>query len=368
MIQNQSRSRLCHIMENITEFEFRTPDALGLKQELRRWYYGGQDGAEADKLLKRFDSLFSGNVILDAVSGPLWTLAEESPLPVSGPLYEALSTVSRRQIVGRSIRAYEAADAEMDYQFGKWEDVAYKRIETAAYKRIETALNRIDEQLRRERAWRVENRMSLPSALVSLAGIAALAFGIWFLLPIAWELVQRRSFANMTALIPSWGSMEKIVCLLVFVFVVGTLLFLLPRMVMTLCAGLFWTVYHKGRFKLRSKRVWQFRAAMRAEVLGGYCEELRSAAQKLADLPPDAPERMDPSRALLGWAGISRHFRKFSVKWISKGWRAREFYQKVEQRHVCSRRWIIVLCAALVLLEEFLRNGPIMVFLQRLIS
>ena len=80
MPEEKSQNRLCDIMENIADFEFRTPDALCLKQDMRRLYYGEQDSDKVDELLRKFNDFFSGNVFLDAVGDLLWSVVDESPL------------------------------------------------------------------------------------------------------------------------------------------------------------------------------------------------------------------------------------------------------------------------------------------------
>lgn len=362
MVQNRFRGGLCHIMENIMDFEFRAPDALRLKQEIRRWYYGGQDSATADQLLRQFDALFSGNMILDAVSELLWTLAEQSPVVPDGSLYQALLALSRRQIVGCSIRVYGITASGIQYRFEKWQ--------ADGNSRILKALEELDEHLDREREWRRANQISLPSALVALAGMAALVLGLSFLLSLVWRLIQLRDFEVLVEMMPSTYQYDfetTVVCLVVVLATTGNLLYFLPRLVMTLCAGLLWTVYHKGRFKLRAKRVKRFREAMEAEGLGGYCEKLWFAAQVLANLPPDTPQNRDPSRALLRQTGMDEVFQKFSVRPISRGWRARSFYKKVEECHVRSRIWVIILCVAMVLLRGFLLTGSPAIYLNSVI-
>lgn len=350
MIKSKSRSMLCHIMENITDFEFRTPEALQLKQEMRLWYYGGRDGGEADKLIKQFNSLFSGNMFLDVSGDLLWSLVEGSPLELGSSLSGAMSTIPRRHIIGRSIRAYEIPTGQIQYQFEIWQE------------HILTVLEKIDQQLERERMWRKENRMSLPSALVSLAGIAALGFGILFLIPVVQSLFLSRSLEETVTALPSswrWSPETTLVFLGIFTFATGDLLFLLPRMVMTLRAGSFWIFYHKGRYDLRRRRSKQFQRVMRNEGLGRYCEKLQTAAQQLADLTPDAPQDRDPSCELLGRTGMNKVFKKFSLKPISRGWSCKSFYKKVEDHHVRSRAWIVILCAALVFLRDLILTGPI---------
>ena len=358
MIKNESRSKLCRIMEHITDFEFRTPDALQLKQKIRLWYYGGRDGEEADKLIKQFNSLFSGSMILDVSGGLLWSLVEESPLELGSSLSGAMSVIPRCQIIGRSIRAYEITGGQIQYQHEKWQGY------------IVTALEKIDQQLQRERTWRKENRMSLPSALVSLTGIAALGFGCLCLASVVRSLLLSRSFHETVIMFPSsreWGWETTQVFLVLFTLAAVNLLLFLPRMVMTLCSGLFWTFYHKGRYSLRRRRLNQFQTAVQKEGFGGYCEKLQTAAQQLADLPPDAPQNRDPSRILLGQAGMDKVFQKISLKPISRGWSCSSFYKKVEKRHVHSRAWIIILCAALVVFWDLMLIGPITAYLQGLI-
>lgn len=345
------------------DFEFRTPSALQLKQEIRRWYYGGQDSAEANKLLKWFEALFSGNMITDAVSELLWRLAEQSPMAVDSSLYHALLALYRRQIIGRSIRVYGVAADGIQYLFEKWE--------ADANSRISTVLDKIDIHLDNERIWCKLNRISLPSALVALAGMAAMAIGIFFLLFFAWNVIQMLDFeAAVMGMLSTYyfDSTVTMVCLALCLLATGNLLIFLPRMAMTLCAGLLWTLYHKGRFRLRVRRVRQFKKAMETEGLGGYCEKLQAAAQNLADLPPDTPQNRDPSHTLVGQAGMEQVFQNFSVRPISSGWRARAFYEKVETCHIHSRVWVVILCIAVVLLIDFLQTGgSILAYLQGLI-
>lgn len=364
MLGSRSQNKLCHIMENIEDFGFRTPDAVRLKQEIRRWYYGGRDGGEADKLVKQFDSLFSGNMFLDAVGGLLWSLVDESPLEPDALLSGAMSAIPRRQIDGRSVRAYGAAGGgtRAQYQFKKWKDDADSR--------VTDALEQIDRHLQLERSWRKNNRISLPSAAVSLAGIVSLAMGGWFLLPHAHTLLRTRSLYDTVIGFPSswtWSPGTSLVFLALLAFAVGNLLFLLRRMITTLCAGLVWTLYHKGRYLLRRKRLSQLRKAMWRGGFGGYCEKLQTAAGQLADLPADAPRNRDPSRGLLGQAGANKVFSELSLKPLSGGWSGKGFYKKVEICHVRSRMWIAILCAALVILRDLLLDGPIMAWLQGLI-
>jgi len=349
-------------MENIMDFSFKSPEALQLKQKMRRWYYGGRDGAEAYSLMSQFNSLFSSNMILDVTGELLWTLAEQSPLGIEDSLRETLSTISCRHITGRSIRAYRIANCRNAYQFEKWQ--------TDASSRIETVLDKIDEQMKRELKWNADNRMSLPSALVSIAGIGALALGGVFLFFIARLLIAYRSFHMAAMFLPSswhYDPQVTLICLALLTLVTGALLFLLPRMVMTLCAGSFWIFYQKGRFRLRRKQAARLRGTLKAEGFGRYCEMLSSAARQLADLPPDAPGNQDPSRIFLEQAGWNKVFRHFTVRPISQGWNASKFYRRVEKCHVRSRLWIMILSAAVIFLREFLLDGTMTAFLQRLI-
>lgn len=358
MIENNSYKKLCHIGENITDFEFRTSDALQLKQEIRQWYYGGRDIGEADKLIKRFDGLFPGNMFLDESADLLWTLVEQSPLELESPL----TGIPRRQIIGRSIRAYGITSGRIQYQFKKWQ--------TDADKDIGNALDIISRHLQRECAWRKDNRMSLFSALVSLAGIAALVTGVLFLIPTVQALLRSHSLYDMVSMYPSsweWNPGTSFVFLTLFTLATGILLFLLPRMFMTLCAGLFWILYYKGRFDLRRKRLNQFQKAMREEGFGGYSEKLQTAAQQLEGLPSDAPQSCDPSRALLGQAGMDKVFRHFSLKPLSKGRSYERFYKEVEKRHVHSRAWIVILCTAVTILRDLLLTGSITAYLEGLL-
>lgn len=363
MLENKFRSTLCCIADDIADFEFKTPEALQLKQEIRRWYYGGRDGGEARELLEKFNGLFSSNVILDTVEDFFWTIAEQSPLEISSSLRMALSAIPRGQVVGRSIRAYEITAVRTEHQFTKWKNDAEIR--------ITAVLNKIDEDLKLERIWYASNQVSLPSALTALAGIAMLTWGLFFLLMFAKELVQGRSFYGTVSLLPSYRCFDPritLVCLGVFLLTVVILLVHLPQMVMTLCAGLIWTFYQKGRFKRRAKLIARFRQAMQKEGLSGYCDKLRTAAQQLADLPPDAPQNRDPSRALLGRAGQDKVFQTFSVRPISRCWSAKKFFKKVENCHVRSRKRIVILSVTLVALGLFLlQAGIILDFMRELL-
>ena len=352
MAENDPRSLLCHIMEHISEFEFRTPETLRLKQEIRQWYYHGRDGVEAKKLVARFHSLFSGNMVLDASGDLLWALAEQSPLELSEPVSKAMLQIPRRHIIGRSVRAYGITADGIRYQFEKWH--------TDAGDRIDLALDKIDQQLKDERAWRKANRMSLFSALVSMAGIVALAVGILFLIPVVRTLVLSRSFEDTAHMFPSsWpeGTENTLVYLGIFTAATGCLLYLLPRMLITTCAGMLWIFYHKARYDLRYKRLNQFRTAMRAEGFGGYFEKLRTAAQRLSEMSPDAPQNQDQSRALLGRAGMDQVFQRFSLKTISGGRTFKKFYKKVEKCHIGNRVWIVILCMAMAVLRYLLLTG-----------
>lgn len=352
MAGNDPRSMLCHIMEYIPEFEFRTPEALQLKQEIRQWYYHGRDGVEAEKLEARFHSLFSGNMVLDASGDLLWSLAEQSPLELSGPLDRAMAQIPRRHIIGRSIWAYGITASGIQYQFEQWQ--------TAASGRIDFTLDKIEQQLNDERAWRKRNRMSLFSTLVSVAGIAALVVGILFLIPAVQMLMLSLSFEDTALLFPSaliMGTDSTLICLGIFTVATGCLLYLLPQMFITTCAGMLWIFYHRARYNLRYKRLNQFRTAMRVEDLGGYFEKLRIAAKRLSEQPPDTPQNQDQSRALLGRAGMDQVFRRFSLKKISGGRTFKSFYKKVEKRHIGSRAWIVVLCMAVAVLRHLLLTG-----------
>lgn len=352
MAENDPRSMLCHIMEYIPEFEFRTPEALRLKQEIRQWYYHGRDGGEAKRLAARFHSLFSGNMVLDASGDLLWALAEQSPLELSSPLSEAMSRIPRRHIIGRSVLAYGITAGGIQYQFEQWQ--------TDASSSVDLALDNIEQQLKDERTWRKDNRMSLFSTLVSMAGIAALATGIWFLIPVVQALVSSLSLEDTALMFPSsWtqGTNNTLVYLGIFTTATGCLLYLLPRMLITICAGMLWIFYHKAHYNLRYKRMNQFRTAMRVEGLGGYFEKLRTAAQRLSELPPDAPQNQDQSRALLGRAGMDQVFQRFSLKPISGGRTFKKFYKKVEGRHIGSRAWIVILCMAVAVLRYLLLTG-----------
>ena len=344
MAENDPRSLLCHIMEHIPEFEFRTPEALRLKQEVRQWYYHGRDGGEAKKLAARFHSLFSGNMVLDASGDLLWALAEQSPLELSSPLSEAMSRIPRRHIIGRSVRAYGITADGIQYQFEQWR--------TDASNRVDFALDQIDQQLKDECAWRKDNRMSLFSALVSMTGIAAL---VSLLIPGVRALVLGRSPSIWN--IWDWDTETALVCLTLFTLATGCLLYLLPRMFITICAGMLWIFYLKARYNLRYKRLNQFRTAMRVEGLGGYFEKLRTAAQRLSELPPDAPRKQDQSRALLGRAGMDQVFQRFSLKTISGGRAFKKFYKKVEKCNIGSRAWIVILCMAVAVLQYLLLTG-----------
>lgn len=328
MAENGPRSMLCHIMEHIAEFEFRTTEALRLKQEIRQWYYHGRDGVEAEKLEARFRSLFSGNMILDASGDLLWALAEQSPLELSDSLNRAMARIPRRHIVGRSVRAYGITANGIQYRFEQWQ--------TDANGSVDFALGEIEQQLKAERIWRKNNRMSLFSALVSMAGIAALVAGIFFLISVVQEL--------------EWSDSLEVVHLGIFAVATGCLLYLLPRMFMTVCAGMLWIFYHRARYNLRYRRLNKFRAAMRVEGLGVYFDKLRAAAQRLSDLPPNAPQNQDQSRTLLGRAGMDHVFQGFSLKPISRGRAFRNFYEKVEKCHVRSRAWIVALCVVIAVL------------------
>lgn len=349
MTENDPRGMLCHIMEYISEFEFRTPEALQLKQEIRQWYYHGRDGGEAKKLAARFHNLFSGNMVLDASGDLLWALAEQSPLELSDPLNRAMAQIPRRHITGRSVQAYGITASGIQYQFEQWQ--------TAANSSVNLALDKIAQQLKDERVWRRRNQMSLFSTLVSVAGIVALAAGIWFLIPVVQALVSSLSFEDMALMFrSSWTESTDftLTCLGFFAVATGCLLYLLPRMFITLCAGMLWIFYHKARYDLRCKRLNQFQTAMQVEGFDGYFEKLRTAAQRLSELLPDAPQNQDQSRALLGRDGMSQVFQRLSLKPISGGWTFRKFYKKVEKRHIGSRAWIVILCMVMGALRHLL--------------
>lgn len=362
MPYHESRNRLCHIMENITDFEFRTFEALQLKQNMRQWYYGGQDNWEAGKLLGQFNSLFSGNMFLDAAGELLWSVVNESPLKPDDSLNRSMSVIPRREIIGRSVRAYGITADGIRYQFEKWESDARGC--------VDNALENISQHLQRERDWRKNNRMTLLSAVVSLAGIVSLAGGVWFLLPHVGALVKNRDLHDLLVGLPSsrrWDPGMSLIFLVFFTLVTGRLLFLLRRMFLTLRAGLLWTLYHRGRYKLRCKRVKQFRRNLENSGFRKYCEKIQSAADLLAELPLDAPQNLDPSRKFLGRIGMDKVFQGFSLRPLSRGWVCERFYSQVESCHVRSRAGIIILCVALVILRDLMLVGPIMTYLQGLI-
>lgn len=93
------------------------------------------------------------------------------------------------------IRAYGITADGIVYLFDKWQ--------ADAVTSINRALDKIHWQLQHERSWRKNNRMSLPCALVALAGIAALAAGVQFLIPNLRLLMQTRSLSVIADLYPS---------------------------------------------------------------------------------------------------------------------------------------------------------------------
>ncbi len=348
-------------MENIADFEFRTPDALCLKQDMRRWYYGEQDSDKVDELLRKFNDFFSGNVFLDAVGDLLWSVVDESPLEPDDWLTKAMLRIPRREIIGRSIRAYGIIAGGNGYQFEKWESEAAVVVNSASGK--------IDQQLQRERDWRRANRISLFSAAVSLAGITSLVGGVFFLLSHVRILMEDWDIYSVVIGFPSsyrWNPGTSFIFLIFFVLATGTLLWFLRQMSMTLRAGLLWTLYDRKRYKLRRKRVAQFRSIIKESGFTGYREKIQNAAEQLAEVPPGAWQNLDPSRTLLGQAGMDKVFQGLSLKPICRGRAHKEFYSQVESCHVQSRVWIILLCAALVILRDLMFIGPITAFFLRL--
>lgn len=351
MTEARSSQKLCQIAENLMDFDFKTPEALAFKQELRWWYYGARDREQGRHLLNRFDHFFSGNMLFDVAGDLLRAVGEQSPLELTDSQRETLSRIAGGEIVGKSVRAYGITENGIQYQFPQWK----KR----AADLFAGALKTLEEQLRRERGWRKENRVSLFTALVSLAGIAALVNGVILLLPLVWQALQRWSVEETVMGLPLWGyagSSVTLACIGLMAAAVLNLSILLRGMAMSLGAGLFWTFYQRGRLRRRTRLTEKFRLAMTAEGFDGYYQKLEAAADQLRQQPWDTPRNRDPSRELLGRAGLDKVFQTYPLRPLSRCLDAKRFFQLVEARHVRSPLWIVFLCAGLVFLQILLWN------------
>ena len=313
MTEELSSRKLCQIAENLTDFDFKTPEALAFKQELRRWYYGERGGEQARRLAGQFDRLFSGNMLFDVAGDLVRAAAEQSPLDLTDSQRAALSRIAGGAVTGKSVRAYGITGGGIQYQFPVWK----KR----AADLFAAALKATEEQLRRERGWRRENRVSLLTALISLAGIAALVNGAVLLLPLVWRAVQMWSVREAVMGLPLWGyagSSVTMACAALMAAAVLNLSVLLPRMAMSLGAGLFWTFYQRGRLRRRTRLTEKFRLAMTTEGFDGYVRKLEAAAVQLRQQPWDTPRNRDPSRGLLGQAGRDKVFQTYPLRPLSR--------------------------------------------------
>lgn len=354
MADNLSGKKLCHIMEHIADFDFRTPEALAFKQELRWWYYNGRDSAHARSLTDRFSTLFSGNAALDVAGDLLRDLGEQSPLELEEAQRQALQRASGGSVTGRSIRAYGITDGDIQYQFPEWKK--------AASERLSAAMDAVGEQLNREQRWRGENRMTLFSALISLAGIASLVLGLLVLLAYVLAAISNWSFVDAAAefrLYYFFGEEDTLICIGLLAAAVLFLAVSLPRMAMTVAAGMFWTFYQKRRFRLRTRVLGKFRAAMIAEGVNGYFEKLSAAAGQLRGQSWALPRNQDPSRELLGQSGMGRLFQTYPLRPLSGCLDAKKFFQQVEKRHVRSRFWIVFLSLGASVLGILLWNPTV---------
>ena len=159
--------------------------------------------------------------------------------------------------------------------------------------------------------------------------------------------------------LPLWGyagSSVTMACAALMAAAVLNLSVLLPRMAMSLGAGLFWTFYQRGRLRRRTRLTEKFRLAMTTEGFDGYVRKLEAAAVQLRQQPWDTPRNRDPSRGLLGQAGRDKVFQTYPLRPLSRCLDAKGFFRKVEGCHVRSPLWIAVLCAGLVILRILLWN------------
>lgn len=354
------KEHLCWLMEHIEYFSFRTPEALELKQHMRRWYYSSRRPAvRAVWLYKQFYSFFSGNEILDTLGGTLWDVARQSPLGNRAEWETALSGIPCA-VTGRSIRAYGGSE-ECWKNETHWK-TRLTLAQTDAEQQIASALEKLDRLCRKEEAWYRRCGMTVPAALVSLLGLIALLFSGVYFFSLAGILLRGGGLTGVAASQPVstlLGQNATLLLIAACLSLTASLLLQAPHMLLTLCAGGIWIFSQKRAFRQRQKQIGQVRLGMEKEGFSHYCEKLRLAAQQLSEQPWDVPENEDFTRHLLNRDGLKSMFQTVPLRNLRKSRDVALFCKKLEHFTLPSRPKILLFTFLLMALLMILTDGAL---------
>ncbi len=347
----------CWVAENLSEFEMTTPEAQTLKQELRKWYYGDRDPVQAEELMDRFNALFTFNMFTGLLGAPIWALADRSIMAETPELTQGLSGVPRGSVVGRCIRVYGGLT-------GLWRDrnalqSQFQRLSEDTAQRVAPALNALQMLYRQEAAWYRVHGMSWGGLLTALLGLAALLCGLSKLLPCVIMLLSGTpllEIAMRQRICGSSGPKAALVLLLVCLLCTVVLLILLPRLLVTLRAGLVWAFGQGPEFGRRRRLLEQIRRSVEMDHFSVYRDALLQCAGEVLSMPPEAPLGQDPSRALLGAAGMERAFHSICPQVLPPFRDRMDYCLRLSARYLRSRALavvtVLILLASLLLLNR----------------
>lgn len=332
------------IVQNIDEFEFRTGPAIRLRDDLRKWYYGRQDPLRTFELARRFNTMFSGNMILDQIAQPIWQIVDQCPVEKDPQILQQLSVIPRGHIVGKSILSYGGVA-------GEWRDekMLDKRIRAKvedADKSIQSSSQALDALLEQEKEWYRQNGMSLEAGIVALTALAALAVWLvtivqiakWFLMGGSWSLFSTGEMIFLA------GGVAAVVYLLTQ----------LPKLLMTMSAGFLWVFYQKWQFARRKNAIQKIRDLATKDRLTAYGDSLLAAARDLA-LHPDCLRKEDPTRTYLGTEGSSKVLPGYRFVKQRPTYGVQAFCRRLEKKRLRSRKVTLFLSFALILIALLLR-------------
>lgn len=359
---------LTWVAENIDCFEFRTPQAMELREKIRRWYYGSQSYFQGMELFKQFQKMFSGNVVLDVLAVPFWKVVghgiygeelveqvEESRFqkdynPVENTQNQqtgekirvrlflaALQKIPAGHITGKNLYSYigpgevsrerlETYFTKIGFEVGNCIPKAGEMLETLCGSKAKTVYDCCFT--RRETG-------------VSILGLLTLILGLPALIGLAVQLIQGGGVRALPVSALLGGKLTVgILAMWLICFVLTALA--LQQYIMTLCGTLSWVFVLQKECKEDQMFLNDLKTVTRNRV-EAWWEIMAPEFFENGDVP-DSTKMSEPLHDKI------REFMLPHIKssWWKRSWELNPFMERVSKHRLWSWKGIIVLCAVVL--------------------